>query len=198
MKVLSKSGFHTPFLVLILMSFWFAGNISAQTTAVKSNIMGWGSATPNAGIEFKIGNRGSVDFMASFNPFEFSDDSRFKHWLIQQEYRWWFCETFSKHFLGVHTHFSQYNVGGWDIPLGRLDVFKDNRYEGYLYGGGLSYGYQWVLGTRWNLEFNIGGGYARIDYDEYGLDDALTSVGSGFYDYWGITRAGLSLIYFLK
>lgn len=169
----------------------------AQTTALKSNLIYWATATPNIGVEFKVGNRGSVEFVGGFNPIDFPDNKKFKHWLMQQEYRWWLCETFSKHFIGLHTHFAQFNVGGWDIPLGRLDQFKENRYEGYLYGTGISYGYQWVLSNRWNLEMTVGGGYARMDYDQF-CKDCPDASDSGFYDYWGITRAGLSFIYFIK
>ena len=41
------------------------------------------------------------------------------------------------------------------------------RYEGTLYGAGIAYGHQWILGKRWNLEATIGVGYARIEYDKY-------------------------------
>lgn len=43
----------------------------------------------------------------------------------------------------------------------------DRRYEGFLYGAGLSYGYQWVVGRRWNIEAMLGVGYIRSEYDRY-------------------------------
>lgn len=186
--------------LFLLLFFAFLLNcyvLQSQTYALKSNVAYWSTSTPNIGIEMKVGERGSVEFNGGFNPFEFSENRKFKHWLMQYEYRWWFCETFSKHFLGLHTHFAQFNVGGWDIPIGRLSQFKKNKYEGYLYGTGLSYGYQWVLNKRWNLELLIGAGYARIDFDEFCLDCPEANR-SGFYDYWGVTRTGLSFVYFLK
>lgn len=82
--------------------------------------------------------------------------------------------------------------------MGRLEKFKDRRYEGYLYGGGIGYGYQWILSPRWNFEASLGAGFARIHYDIYPCAECGTKLGEGKYNYWGVTKAALSLIYFLK
>lgn len=186
------------FCIVFSILICFYSQIKGQEVAVKTNLAYWATTTPNLGLEFALSKKSTFEISGGFNPFEFSDNKRFKHWLVQPEYRWWLCETFNGHFIGVHAHGAQFNVGGWDIPIGRLDVFKDKRYEGYLYGGGLSYGYQWVLSNRWNLEFNIGAGYARIHYDEYPCKDCGTKQNEGTYNYWGVTKAGLSVIYFIK
>lgn len=183
-------------IAVIITGFCASGK--AQEVAIKTNLAYWATTTPNLGMEFALGKKSTLEISGGLNPFEFSDNKRFKHWLVQPEYRWWFCEAFNGHFLGIHAHGAQFNVGGWDIPVGRLDVFKDKRYEGYLYGGGISYGYQWVLTNRWNFEFNIGAGYARIHYDEYPCKDCGTKMDEGNYNYWGVTRVGLSFIYFIK
>lgn len=183
-------------VVLIFTSFYSVSR--SQEVGVKTNLAYWGTTTPNLGLEFGLGKKSTLEIAGGLNVFEFSDNKSFKHWLIQPEYRWWFCETFNGHFLGLHAHGAQSNAGGLDIPVGRLDVFKDKRYEGYLYGGGISYGYQWVLSNRWNFEFNIGAGYARIHYDEYPCTNCGTKLDEGNYNYWGITKVGLSFIYFLK
>ena len=44
---------------------------------------------------------------------------------------------------------------------------QNMRYQGRLYGGGLSIGHSWILKKRWSLEASIGLGYARILYDKY-------------------------------
>lgn len=184
--------------VVILIFIFYGQQARSQEVTIKTNLAYWATTTPNLGMEFALGKKSTLEISGGFNPFEFSDNKRFKHWLVQPEYRWWFCETFNGHFLGVHAHGAQFNVGGWDIPIGRLDVFKDKRYEGYLYGGGLSYGYQWVLSNRWNFEFNIGAGYARIHYNEYPCKDCGTKQDEGNYNYWGVTKAELSFIYIIK
>lgn len=101
-------------------------------------------------------------------------------------------------FFGLHAHGGQFNVGSIDIPVGRLKELKDNRYQGYFYGAGISYGYQWILSNRLNLEASIGGGYARIKYEQYPCTSCGNMLKEGYYNYWGVTRATLSLLFFFN
>lgn len=183
-------------LALVIMAF--SAVSYGQSTALKTNLLYWGTTSPNLQLEFGLRKKTTFELSAGFNLFEFSDNKKFKHVLVQPEYRYWFCERFNGHFLGVHAHGAQFNVGGLDVPVGRLDIFKDNRYEGYLYGGGISWGYQWVLSPRWNFEASIGGGYARIHYDKYPCATCGSKEADGKENYWGVTKGALSLIYFIK
>ena len=72
------------------------------------------------------------------------------------------------------------------------------RYEGSLYGGGISYGYQWVLGKRLNLEATIGLGYARIEYDKYEYQAGGDFIKKDTRNYFGPTKAGLTLVYIIR
>lgn len=184
-------------LVIFVLTVSLSG-VFAQKVAIKNNLLYDVTATPNLALEFAMSRKMTLELGAGVNLFDFSDNKKFKHILLQPELRWWTCDVFNGHFFGVHAHGAQYNVGGWDIPLGRLDTFKDNRYEGYLYGGGISYGYQWLLSPRWNLEASIGAGYARIHYDQYPCADCGTKEAEGKHNYWGVTKAAVSLIYIIK
>lgn len=172
--------------------------LEAQEIGIKTNLSYWATTTPNLGLEFALDKKSTLEINGGLNLFKFSDNRQFKHWLVQPEFRWWLCEAFNGHFIGAHMHGAQFNVSGWDIPIGRLDIFKDRRYEGFLYGGGLSYGYQWVLSNRWNCEFNIGAGYARIHYDEYECKDCGPKLNDSNRNYWGITKLELSILYLIK
>ena len=168
----------------------------AQTVAAKTNLMHWATmATPNLSLEVALAPHWTLDLTGGLNLWTFKDDAKAIHWLAQPEARYWFCNVFDGHFLGLHLHGGQYNVGNLDIPIGRLKVFKDARYQGYYYGAGLSYGYQWILSRHWNLEASLGGGYARIFYEQYPCAECGNKLGEGYYNYWGVTRATLSLVY---
>ena len=185
------------FLVIIVLSVSLTGAF-AQKVVIKNNILYDATTTPNLALEMALSRKTTLELGAGLNWFEFSDNKKFKHLLVQPELRWWTCEVFNGHFFGIHAHGAQFNVGGWNFPVGRLDTFKDNRYEGYLYGGGVSYGYQWLLSPRWNLEAGIGGGYARIHYDRYPCAECGTKLSERKYNYWGVTKAAVSLIYIIK
>lgn len=186
------------FLLAIIFLTVTSVTLFAQKVAIKNNLLYDATATPNLALEFALGKKTTLELGAGLNVFDFSDNKKFKHLLVQPELRFWTCDVFNGHFFGIHAHGAQFNVGGWDIPLGRLDTFKDSRYQGYLYGGGISYGYQWLLSSRWNLESSIGGGYARIIYDEFPCAECGTKVTDGNYNYLGITKAAISLIYFFN
>ena len=75
---------------------------------------------------------------------------------------------------------------------------RHNRYQGHLYGGGISYGYQWIINTRWNLEATIGVGYARLYDSKYPIASCGKKIRSEHHNYWGPTKAGITIIYIIK
>ena len=190
-KVLSIVG-------MVAVGSLFALSVQAQKTAVKTNLPYLATVSPNAGVEVALGRKTTFELTGGIHPFEFFEGKRMKHWLVQPELRFWTCEAFNRHFWGIHALGGQFNVGGWDIPVGDLKKLKDARYEGYAYGAGVSYGYQWILNPRWNLEFTVGAGYARLHYDKYPCAECGSKLGDGVKNYWGPTKGALSLIYFIK
>ena len=174
------------------------GAAHSQNVAIKTNIPYWGTVTPNLGMEVALGRKMTLEASAGFNPFTLSENKYLKHWLAYGELRYWTCEKFNGHFFGLHGLGGQFNVGGWDIPFWHFEKLKDARYQGYAYGAGISYGYQWILSNRWNLEFTLGGGYARFNYEKFPCVKCGTSQGTGEKDYLGPTKGALSIIYIIK
>lgn len=189
--------YNTLFLVIVALTASMTGAF-AQKVAIKNNLLYDATATPNLALEMALSRKMTLELGAGINWFDFSENRKAKHVLVQPELRWWTCDVFNGHFFGLHGYGAQFNIGGWDIPVGRLEKFKDSRYQGYLYGGGISYGYQWLLSPRWNLETSIGAGYARIHYDKYPCAECSTKLDEGKYNYWGVTKAAVSLIYIIK
>ncbi|NDV66760.1 DUF3575 domain-containing protein [Bacteroides sp. 224] len=167
---------------------------STPRFAIKSNLLYDATATLNLGIEFKTGRKFTIDIPANYNAWTFSENRKWKHFLVQPELRYWLCEPFHGHHLGIHGHYGQYNVG--NLPFG--GHLKEYRYEGWLAGGGLSYGYHWLLSNRWSLEAGIGVGYAYLSYDKYPCDKCGDLLNKNNKHYVGITKAAISLIYIIK
>lgn len=187
------------FIVILLLLGGSISSAYSQKVAAKTNFAYWAAAgSPNLELEFALSKKTTLELGGGLNLWNFDNGNRAKHWLAQPELRWWTCEAFNGHFFGVHAHGAQFNVGGWDIPVGRLSVFKDHRYEGYLYGAGLSYGYQWILSPRWNFEMSLGGGFARIHYTKYPCVKCAPPIEEADINYFGVTKAAISLVYFIK
>lgn len=161
--------------------------------ALKTNALYWATTTPNLSLELGLARKLTLDILGTYNPWEFSGNKKVKHWLIQPELRLWTCERFNGHFFGLHGHYADFNMGGVKL-LG----LEHKRYQGHLYGGGISYGYQWIISNHFSIEANIGVGYARIKYDKYPCGDCGTKLKEGTKNYWGPTKVGVSLIYVIK
>lgn len=183
-------------IIFILISL--PAVIWAQRFAIKNNLLYDATLTPNLGIEMSLGKKSTLDISAGMNPFTFNDGKKFKHWLVQPEYRGWFCEKFNGTFWGIHLHGGEFSVANLDLPFGVLSQLENHRYEGYFVGGGLTLGHQWVLSKHWNLEAAIGAGYAFIDYEKYDCAKCGPKIKDGTYNYFGVTKAAISLIYIIK
>ena len=84
-------------------------------------------------------------YPVNYNPWKLSDGKRLRHLGVQPEIRYWFCESFRRMFVGMHGHYADFNVGGWPDWSFISDNMQHTRYQGYLYGGGFSVGYSWIL-----------------------------------------------------
>ncbi|MCH5223239.1 MAG: DUF3575 domain-containing protein [Muribaculaceae bacterium] len=180
---------------LALFSFCYC---KAQNVAVKTNLLYDATANANLGIEGKLAPKWSLDVSGDFNDWTIHGH-KWKHWFVQPEARYWFCEAFLKHFIGLHVIGGQYNVGNIDTSIKFLGTdfskLKDHRYQGWGIGGGVAYGYALPLSKHWNMEFEIGIGYVYLDYDIFQCQNCGRKVGRGHHNYFGPTKAAVNLVY---
>ena len=164
--------------------------------AVKTNLLYGLGTTLNLATEFALGHNTTLELSFNWNPWTYNEEenSKFKFFLFQPEFRYWTCESFRGHFFGLHGHYAYYNVGRMPHPP-FPEALNLYRFEGQLAGAGVSYGYHWILGPRWSLEAEIGAGYARLWYDKYPCQKCEKLITSEKLNYWGLTRAGINLIY---
>lgn len=186
--------------LVLLLSLMLSSSAKAQTAAVKTNIVHDATTTLNAGLEFKLAPRWTVDLSGDLNPWTFSGDRKFKHWLLQPELRLWTCDAWAGHFFGLHALGGQFNIGGFDINANLLgtdwNLIKDHRYQGWMVGAGLAYGYSWILGQRWNLETEIGAGWVHAWYDTFRCSGCGKKIATDDqHDYFGVTKLSVSLVY---
>lgn len=188
------------FFVVLFLSLLFNTQVKGQNFAVKSNILYDATATINFGMEIGLAPQWTFDLSGNFNGWKMSDDRMWKHWMLQPEARYWFCERFGGHFVGVHAHGGQFNFGGIDNNFSFLGTdfskLSDQRYQGWFVGGGVGYGYSWILNKSWNLEAELGVGYSYTRYDSFPcapcgekLEENMT------HHYIGVTKLAVSLIY---
>ncbi len=184
-------------LILLFAAVLFSGTLCAQQVALKNNLVYDATLTPNLALELGTGMKTTLELGVGYNPFEFNDGKQWKHWLVQPEFRYWFCERFNGTFLGVHALGGEYSFAKTNWPFAVFDDLKDYRYEGWYAGGGVSVGYQWILSKRWSVEATVGLGYARVYYEKYRCEGCATLLEDGHKNYFGPTKAGVSFVFFL-
>ncbi|MFI3295208.1 MAG: DUF3575 domain-containing protein [Rikenellaceae bacterium] len=194
------------FFLTILLFVGVCG-AAAQNIAIKSNLLYDASKTVNFGVEIGLGKRTTLDISGNYNGWDTNTElnEKMRHLLIQPEFRYFFCEKMTGHFLGAHAHILQYNICGdqW-LPsiFSRLSNTsaeqEKSRYQGDGYGAGLVYGYDWAISSRFNIEFSVGAGYVFMDYDRYGPSKCDPLLEQQTRHYWGLTKLGISLVYIIK
>ena len=189
-------------LKLLLVLFTLTASVlssNAQNFAVKTNLLYDATATVNAGVEFGLAPKWSFDISGNLNAWKINH-SKWKHWMVQPELRYWFCDRFQGHFLGFHGIGGAYNVNILpdDVKIFGLDlpVDTDYRYQGYAYGGGVAYGYAFPLGHHWNLELELGLGYIYSKYDKFECEGCGKKIAENEpLHYVGPTKGAISIVY---
>jgi len=187
---------------VLLGLFLFSFTLPAQNkVGVKTNLVSDALLSPNLGVDFVIAKHWSLDLQASFSAWDSWGGASLRHVLFQPEVRYWLCDHLARHFFALHLLGGKCDVGGFDyldftMPKDvNLSNFATRRYDGWGLGAGLSWGYDFVLGTHWNLEVEVGAGYVYLNYDitEISSGDSMgTDVRK---NYFGPTKAALNLIY---
>ncbi|MCD8034776.1 MAG: DUF3575 domain-containing protein [Alistipes sp.] len=162
---------------------------------LKTNLIYDATASVSLGVEFPLGRRWSFDFSGSYNGWTFDNQRKWKHWMVQPEFRFWTKTRQRGHFLGVHLLGGEYNLNRMHLPFEAWPSTSAQRHEGWGGGAGLTYGYRWNFSERWGMEGQIGVGYIYTEYDTYCPNDCGVRIGSDTYHYFGPTKIALNLIY---
>ncbi|MFV0327340.1 MAG: DUF3575 domain-containing protein [Bacteroides xylanisolvens] len=182
--------------ILFLFVTMFASTLLySQVVGIKTNVVTDAMKIINLGAEIGLSKKLTLDLYANYNPWKYKDQKMMKMLAFQPELRYWFCDKFNGHFVGFHVHGGVYQAAAIEMPWGIWPELEDHRFKGNFYGAGLSYGYQWILGKHWNLEGNIGVGYARVKYEQFECMTCGAKVSEGHKNYVGPTKAAVSLIY---
>lgn len=183
---------------LLVLGVMFAFTARSQDVGVKTNLLYNATLSPNVGMEIRLAPRWTFDMSGQWNLWTV-DGHKWKHWLVQPEARYWFCDAFAKHFLGMHLLGGQYNFGNIRNNIkflgSDLSVLTDHYVEGWGIGAGLAYGYALPLSHHWNLEFEIGAGYVYTEFDRYECTECRKPDGGGNHHYIGPTKAAINLVY---
>lgn len=191
---------RTIYLLITFLMLPFHLPVNGQKIAVKTNLLSDGFLNPNAAIEFAVAPKWTIDLSGQFNLWKLSHERQWRHWVVQPEARYWFCDRFSGHFVGTHLLVGQYNLGAIDVPFSFLGTdfhkVRDTRFQGCFAGVGVAYGYAWALHEHWNLETEIGVGWTYSRYDRFRCAGCGKKIEENRpHNYFGPTKVAVNLEY---
>lgn len=172
-------------LVLLVLS---TTGVFAQRVALKSNALYWAAMSPNLGLEFRMSRHYTLNMEAAFNPFKLSDDFKTRFVAFTPEVRYWFeARPHSHHFVGAMALASAYSVN-----------LKDKFHEGSALGLGLTYGYSFVLSSRWSLETTLGAGLLKVNEKKYSRGAEVPKEANHDKMMFAPLKLGVSFVYLIK
>ena len=182
---------HLIFFILLCSSL----ETFSQRVALNINALPAIDGAFSGGISYALGNKYTMELSGNLRPWKRDGNYVNRYWLLQPEFKYWTCQKFNGTFWSAYVNGAQFNIGGKKLPFGIFSKLKENRYEGWLTGIGISYGYHWMLNDHWNIETSIGVGYEFIRYKQYGCETCAKLKDKGTYHYVGPSKAAISLVY---
>lgn len=174
--------------------------------ALKTNLLYDAATLLNYSLELPFGNRCSALWYHQFPWWRWGEANNqycIRFLSIGGEGRWWFkpeprvqmgkCvqrDKFMGHFIGLYAE-----SGMWDFEWDRAIC-----HQGEHWSVGMSYGYAIPIGRRLNLECSISLGYTSIAYRKFEPSEDYEilwrdPIKHGRWNYWGPTKAQISLVY---
>lgn len=176
-------------LLLVIGAILLLGNVrcaQAQFYSASMNVLAFGGLTINPELSMTINRNWSAHADLSVNPFRI-EKYRLQHLAVRPQVRYWWSESYRGWFMGLHGIFVGYHLG---VPS-----VRKNKIEGIAFGGGLDFGYQLPIATRWNIEFQLGGSAVWANYDVSECKNCGEFVEEKSGTYFIPSKAAIALVY---
>ena len=161
--------------------------------AVRTNLLYDAMLLPTLGVEWRINRDLGIKLDGSLSWWGNEHGKVQKMWLLNPEVRWYLLRD-KRFYVGASGSYSKYNI--YDYPLGKM-LTDDTGYQGKLWNAGVTVGYQLHLSRSFSVDFNLGLGYTRSEYDSFTMIDKVRVYKDRdrTKNFWGPTQAGISLVW---
>lgn len=153
-------------VVAALAVCWVAnGQQLPGEVSVKSNALYDATLSLSLGAELQVAPKWSVELTGSYNGWDI-DGNKWRHWILQPEGRFWLNGDMEGHFFAANFVFGQINVGCFKTGMFGVEL-QNSRFQGWVTGGGVGYGYAWRLSDSWKLELEATVGVMHWSGDRF-------------------------------
>ena len=196
---------------------------SAQTLALRTNLLYDATLSPNLGVEVRRDSTWSAGINVGFNAWDIDKEKnkKWRHLLVSPNVRHYFGHkrdslcvygyakdgaygilrdsvvTRRMQYFEGNLIYSHYNVGNAKIPFGLYSAIKDRRLQGDLLALGAKYGYAWILARDWRIEAEAGVAVGYAWFKEYDCDHCGTYYGKGDRIFL-LPQLGINVVYIIN
>ena len=185
--------------VLLLLSLIIPRS-SAQTLALRTNLLYDATLSPNLGVEVRLDSTWSAGINVghyfgqkrdTLNHYSFNGDRLVgvRHDSV--------AVYNSGHYLEFDAIYSHFNVGNVKFPFGLYKSVRDRRLQGDLLALGAKYGYAWILARDWRVEAEAGVAVGYAWFKEYDCDHCGTYYGKGDRIFL-LPQLGINVVYIIN
>ena len=211
-------------LTVLLLLNLIISRSSAQTLALRTNLLYDATLSPNLGVEVRLDSTWSAGINVGFNAWDIDKikNKKWRHILIAPNIRHDFGQkrdtvnhySFngdrlvgvrhdsvtvynSGHYVEMDAIYSHFNVGNTKIPFGLYSAIQDRRLQGDLLALGAKYGYAWILARDWRIEAEAGVAVGYAWFKEYDCDHCGTYYGKGDRIFL-LPQLGINVVYIIN
>lgn len=161
--------------------------------AVRTNLLYDAMLLPTLGVEWSISDRWGVKLDGSRSWWGDEHGKVQKIWMLSPEVRYYMGDA-CRWYAGVSGNFGKYNI--YKGMSGNL-ISKDTGYQGSMWNVGIVAGYRLPLNKCLSLDFNLGLGYSRFEYDSFNVinQTRVYKDKDRTKNLFGPTQAGVSLVW---
>lgn len=196
---------RTILSALLLLSF-ITPRASAQTLALRTNLLYDATLSPNLGAEVRLGETWTAGMNVGLNAWDIDKqkNKKWRHLLVSPNIRHYFPQKgdtlfrrYRGHYLELDAIYSHFNVGNVKFPFGMYKSVRDRRLQGDLLALGGKYGYAWILARDWRVEAEAGVAVGYAWYKEYECDHCGTYYGKGDRIFL-LPQLGINVVYIIN
>ncbi len=153
--------------------------------SLRANLLRWATLTTDLGMEWRVGNSVGILVNGSYTSWSWKDkDRRYGLWEVSPEVRYYIGKE-KRGYVGA-----MYKAGSFNYK------FSETGKQGNLMGGGITGGYLLKLNKVLSLDFSLGVGYLKADYDKYvAINGVRVRQGKESKNWWGPVSAGVTLVW---
>ena len=179
--------------------------VSAQSVALRTNLLYDATLTPNVGVEVRVDSLWTLGVNVGLNAWDIDKEKnkKWRHFLVAPNVRKYFSLKGDKdsvrraQYVEADVIYSHFNVGNTKIPFGLYCGVKDRRLQGDLLALGGKYGYSWMLARDWRIEAEAGIAVGYAWFKEYDCATCGTYYGCGERIFL-LPQLGVNVVYIIN